>query len=204
MKCRWVLEIKRNGVFRARLVACGYSQIPGLDFQESYSPVSADVTLRIIFVVEMVYKLDSLLLDVETAFLYGDLEGIKIDMECPEGMECEDDECLELLKTIYGLVQAARAFWKKLSIVLLKLGFKQSEADPCLFENHSENGIVFVVLWVDDCYFAGTKVMLDDTIAGLRKHFNVKVQESPQDFLSCEIRHNKDKAKCWIGQPHLI
>ena len=46
--CRWVLKLKRNGVFRARLVALGYSQIPGLDYTENYAPVIQDVTFRLI------------------------------------------------------------------------------------------------------------------------------------------------------------
>ena len=47
VKCKWVLKIKRNGVYRARLVACGYSQIAGIDLQENYAPVINDVTYRI-------------------------------------------------------------------------------------------------------------------------------------------------------------
>jgi hypothetical protein len=47
VKCKWVLKIKRNGVYRARLVACGYSQVPGIDFNEvPYSPVINNVTYR--------------------------------------------------------------------------------------------------------------------------------------------------------------
>ena len=50
IKNKWVFKTKRNGIFRARLVACGYSQIPGVDFQESYAPVINDVTFRILLV----------------------------------------------------------------------------------------------------------------------------------------------------------
>ena len=50
IKNKWIFKIKRNGIFRARLVACGYSQIPGVDFEESYSPVMNDITLRILLV----------------------------------------------------------------------------------------------------------------------------------------------------------
>jgi Reverse transcriptase (RNA-dependent DNA polymerase) len=48
IKCKWVFDVKRNGVFRARLVACGYSQIPGVDFQDYYSPVVNDTVSELL------------------------------------------------------------------------------------------------------------------------------------------------------------
>jgi Reverse transcriptase (RNA-dependent DNA polymerase) len=51
IKCKWIFKIKRNGVFRARLVACGYSQIPGVDFNESFAPVVNDVSFRIMLLL---------------------------------------------------------------------------------------------------------------------------------------------------------
>ena len=71
VKSKWVFMIKRNGTFQARLVACGYSQMPGVDFQEVYSPVVTDITIRILLVTEMIMKLLSKLVDIETAFLHG-------------------------------------------------------------------------------------------------------------------------------------
>jgi hypothetical protein len=94
VKHKWVFEIKRNGRFRARLVACGYSQIPGVDFEQAYSAVANDVTFRIIIILMLVWKLSAIILDIETAFLYGKLDR-KIYMDCPEGMEHEEDECVQ-------------------------------------------------------------------------------------------------------------
>ena len=56
MKSKWVSNVKRDGTFKARLVACGYTQIPGIDFNESHSPVINDVTWRVLL-VEMIRKL---------------------------------------------------------------------------------------------------------------------------------------------------
>ena len=68
VKCKWVFLVKRNGTFRSRLVACGYTQIPGEDFAETYSPVIHDSTFRILLVMKMLMKLDHALFDVQVAF----------------------------------------------------------------------------------------------------------------------------------------
>ena len=82
---KWVFKIKRDGTYRARLVALGYSQIPGVDYTDNFAPVAHDVTFRMALVRMMVEKLDSLVMDVETAFLYGDIEE-EIFMKSPIGM----------------------------------------------------------------------------------------------------------------------
>ena len=104
-------------MYRARLVALGYSQIPGVDYTDSVAPVAHDVSFRIALARMMVGKLDSLVMDVETAFLYGEIDE-EIFMKSTVGMEEIDtgsspEECYKLLKGIYGLCQAARQFWKK-------------------------------------------------------------------------------------------
>ena len=65
---KWVFKIKRDGMYRARLVALGYSQIPGVDYTDNFAPVAHDVSFRIALARMMVGKLDSLVMDVETAF----------------------------------------------------------------------------------------------------------------------------------------
>ena len=115
---KWVFKIKRDGIYRARLVVLGYSQIPGVDYTDNFAPVAHDVSFRIALARMMVEKLDSLVMDVETAFLYGDIEE-EIFIKSPVGMEEIDpgsspEDCYQLKKGIYGLCQAARQFWRKL------------------------------------------------------------------------------------------
>ena len=69
VKCKWVFKVKRNGVFRARLVACGYNQIPGVDLTENYSPLVNDVTFRLLLLIWIYFKLTAKIVNVETAFL---------------------------------------------------------------------------------------------------------------------------------------
>jgi hypothetical protein len=77
--------VKRNGVFRARLVACGYSQVPGVDFTESFAPVLNDVSLRSMLISKLVWDMTSTVVDIETAFLHGNLDK-EIYMDVPMGL----------------------------------------------------------------------------------------------------------------------
>ena len=122
---------------RARLVALGYSRILGVDWTDKFVPVAHDVSFRIELARMMVKKLDSLVMDVETALLYGEIdEGIFINP--PVGMEeiepgSSSEDCYQLVEGIYGLPQAARQFSKKFVDTAKKepFGFKVSPADPC-------------------------------------------------------------------------
>ena len=87
-------------------MALGYSQIPGVDYTDNFAPVPHDVSFRIALARMMVEKLDSLVIDVETAFLYGDIEE-EFFMKSPVGMEKIDpgsspEDCYQLRKGIYG------------------------------------------------------------------------------------------------------
>jgi hypothetical protein len=64
IKNKWVIKIKRNGIFRARLVACGYSQVPGVYFQESFSTVIDDVTFRILLITILTWNLKGKIVDI--------------------------------------------------------------------------------------------------------------------------------------------
>ena len=133
--CRWVFKIKRNGVYRARLVAQGYSQIKGIDYDENYSPVVKDTCQRLLMCLMLKNKhWKKTITDVETAFLYGDLDRV-IFMDAPPGYNFIKSEMgdtkeyeiifLKLKKTIYGLVQAARAWWKHLWPHFEQMDFKK-------------------------------------------------------------------------------
>ena len=86
----------------------------------------------------IIYGLQGKLVDVETSFLYGDLEE-EVYMDCPEGMVgVKEDETILLQSTIYGLVQSARQYYKKATSILKDLGFLGGTVDPCLFHRETE------------------------------------------------------------------
>ena len=68
VKNKWVFKVKRNGIFCARLVACGYSQIPGMDFQEHFAPIVNDTSYRIMIAVMMMMGLKAKIVNIEMAF----------------------------------------------------------------------------------------------------------------------------------------
>ena len=102
---------KKNGVFRARLVAKGYDQIAGIDFQDNFAPVTSDVTFRMLLILMMTKEYYAEALDVKTAFLHGKLEE-EIYINWLEGYteylskekKFEERKYLQLNKSIYGLV----------------------------------------------------------------------------------------------------
>ena len=204
---KWVFKIKRDGTYRASLVALGYSQFPGVDYSDDFAPVAHDVSFRIALARMMVEKLDSLVMDVETAFLYGDIEE-EIFMKSPVGMEEIDpgsspEDCYQLKKGIYGLCQAARQLWKKFVDTIKKesFGFRVSPAGPCMLFKENELGII---MYVDDMLIIGKKEQIQDFASKIQKEFSVKIQHKLADYLGCEFHMNKERTRGWLGQPSII
>ena len=158
----------------------------------------------------MVEKLDSIVMDVETAFLYGEIDE-EIFMKSPVGMEEIDpgtssEDCHQLLKGIYGLCQAARQFWKKFvnTVKQEPFGFQVSPADPCMLFKENELGVCIIIMYVDDMLIIGKKEQIQDFASKIQKEFSVKIQHSLTDYLGCEFHMNKDRTRGWLGQPSTI
>ena len=193
IKCKWVFNIKRNGTYRARLVACGYSQIAGVDFTENYSPVVNDISFRILLIIKILFGMSSRIVDVETAFLHGDLKE-DIYMNFPDGLQYMEgheeympsEDCVKLEKSLYGLVQAAREWWKKLTSILRRIGFTGGTVDPCLMFYRSEKGQVFMAIYVDDCLCIGDKEAIKEVIEKMEAEgLKLKIEENLEDYLNC-------------------
>ena len=204
---KWVFKIKRSGLHRARLVALGYSQIPGVDFTANFAPVVNDVTLCLALLAKKVKGWHSKLVDVESAFLYGELEE-EIYMTLPEGLpefleQNMEGNCCRLQKGIYGLVQGARIFWKKFSSILTdKLGFTRSKSDNCLFRRHDKNGEILFCMYVDDAFCVGDKKAVEITYQQLSDHFAIKDEGEMGEYVGCTIEEDQDNV--YLSQPGLL
>jgi hypothetical protein len=157
IKNRWVFDIKSDGRKKARLVAKGFSQVEGIDYDEVFSPVVRFETVRIMFALAALSGWQVSGLDVKTAFLYGKLDE-EIYMEQPEGFKIQGQErkVLRLRRAIYGLKQAALAWWRELANSLKEMGFKRLYSDAGIFIcRHSDGTFAIIVAYVDDVLFVG-------------------------------------------------
>jgi len=136
LKNRWVLRQKTTEKgevrFKARLVAKGYVQKQGIDYEETLSSVARYDTIRALLAVAAAENLELAQFDIKTAFLNGTLEE-NVYMEQPEGFEDSTERVCLLRKSLYGLKQAPRCWNERFKKFMKKAGFKNSDADPCLF-----------------------------------------------------------------------
>lgn len=112
------------------------------------------MTVRTMLTIALMGRWAMHVVNVKGAFLLGEFDdGIEIHMEIPEGFEqwYEHDELWLLLQTIYGIKQAAMAFWREVNKAMKNMGFKQSAIDPCLFYRWTDHGLVVIwLIWVND------------------------------------------------------
>ena len=157
IKNRWVFDKKTDGRKKARLVAKGFSQIEGIDFNEIFSPVVRFETVRLMLALAALEDWHITGLDVKSAFLYGELDE-ELYMEQPEGfkMRSQETKVLRLKRAIYGLKQAALAWWKALDKSMAALGCKRLQSDSGLFVHTSKHSTVIVIVYVDDALFMGS------------------------------------------------
>ena len=158
--CKWVFKLKKTAEgavskYKARLVAQGFSQKFGIDYEEVFAPVVRQTTFRTLLAIAGKRKMFIYHYDVKTAFLNGDLKET-ILMKQPEGFEVLGKEHMvcQFNKSLYGLKQAAKAWNEKLHKTLLKHGFVQGQADPCLYTKFTEQRKIFLISYVDDLIMA--------------------------------------------------
>ena len=143
VSCRWVFTIKYNpdrtcNRYKARLVARGFSQAQGIDYEETFSPVVHLNSIRILLSMAVNYVWPLHQLDVSNAFLYGDLTEC-VYMEKPPGysVEGENDKVCLLPCALYGLKHSPRAWFEKFSALVSDRGLMACNVEPTVFlENH--------------------------------------------------------------------
>jgi len=192
----WVFTTKSDGHKKARLVAKGFSQIKGIDFDHIFSPVVRYESIHLLLVVAALENWDIEGLNIKSAFLYGQLDE-EIYMEQPEGFKIHDQEwkVLRLRQAIYGLKQAALAWWKELLASMHKIGFECSQSDAGTFIHKAKNGdIVIAMIYVDDSGFMGNNA----TLVKEKKKAFMGIWECHdlgelKEFLRISIRHSGRK-----------
>jgi Reverse transcriptase (RNA-dependent DNA polymerase)/gag-polypeptide of LTR copia-type/Integrase core domain/GAG-pre-integrase domain len=186
--CRWVLERKRCGRYKARLVVQGFQQVHGVDYDATYAPVCGYSTLRALLAVSAHEGLVLRQFDIRTAFLNGALEEEVYMRQPPGHASGPAGSVCRLQRALYGLKQAGRKWHETLVRELLELGFTQSDADPSLFLLRGPGGCVLALFYVDDGLVAAkTAGEADALVARIGKVFNIRALGEPSDFLGINI-----------------
>lgn len=193
-----------NGIpqrYKARLVAQGFTQQYGIDYDEIFAPVVKNTTFRTQLSIAGKRKLILKHWDAKTAFLNGELKEI-IYMKQPPGFEDEKrkDWGCRLNETIYGLKQAAKVWYEKLKSVLNNLNFQVCDKDLCLFKTIDEGPTIYVVIHIDDMVVACQSLeRIESLKAAIDEQFTIVDLSDLKMYLGIEVRRD-DAGDIYVNQ----
>jgi hypothetical protein len=206
----WVFDIKRNSDgsierHKGRLVAKGFAQRPGFDYNETFAPTFRQSSLHIITALAAQHDLHMRSVDITAAFTHGDLDET-IYMRQPEGFHVgdPDDVCI-LDKALYGLKQAARQWNLKLHAALLEMGFKRLESDRSIYLYVRGGVRIIIPVYVDDITFVSKEeAALDQVVLELSKYFKVRDLGPTRFLLGIQIERDWEKRSISLSQRQYI
>nr|GEY57806.1 retrovirus-related Pol polyprotein from transposon TNT 1-94 [Tanacetum cinerariifolium] len=194
---KWLWKNKRkeeNTVIwnKSRLVDKGYAQKEGVDFEESFEPVTWLEAIRL-FITYATHKSFTIYqMDVKTTFLYDPLKE-EVYVNQPDGFvdPYHPDKVYRLKKALYGLKQAPRAWYDELSNFLVSKGFSKGSIDPTLFITKHRGDILLVQIYVDDIIFGSTNPKLSEQFEKLMHiKFEMSMMRELKFFLGIQIHQS--------------
>ncbi|KAH9743821.1 hypothetical protein KPL70_003436 [Citrus sinensis] len=196
---KWVFRNKmdESGVIvrnKARLVAQGYNQEEGIDFDETFAPVARLESIRMLLAYACHKDFILYQMDVKSAFLNGYIME-EVYVKQPPGFENEKfpDHVYKLSKALYGLKQAPRAWYDRLKNFLLDNDFSMGKADTTLFVKHKNQDILIVQIYVDDIIFGSTNELLcKDFSSCMSQEFEMSMMGELKYFLGLQIKQNEE------------
>ncbi|GJV77724.1 retrovirus-related pol polyprotein from transposon TNT 1-94 [Tanacetum coccineum] len=191
---KWIYKVKLDelgGILKnkARLVARGYRQEEGIDFEESFAPVARLEAIRIFLAFAAHMNMVIYQMDVKTAFLNGNLRE-EVYVSQPDGFVDPDkpNYVYKLKKALYGLKQAPRAWYDMLSSFLISNDFSKGSVDPTLFIRREGKELLLVQIYVDDIIFAASTPELCDLFAKIMcSKFKMSMMGKISFFLGLQI-----------------
>lgn len=214
----WIYRRKRtpSGVFckcKARLCTAGSQQQYGIDYWNTYTPVMSWSSVRLLLTLSHIHKWHSTQIDFTQAFTQPPIKE-DVYMHIPQGCHVVNGSLqqhtdpryrntshyIKLEKSLYGIKQAAHTWFHHLEPGLLKLGFRASEVDPCLFYKHD----CIICLYVDVCLlFSPDPSVIPAVLTALQREYHIGEEGSVQDFLGVNLSQNTE-GHLTFQQPALI
>ncbi|THH33390.1 hypothetical protein EUX98_g798 [Antrodiella citrinella] len=205
---KWVFKYKLGPdgqieKYKARLVAKGFTQVEGLDYNDTFAPVSKFSSIRTLLALAAKLDLEVHQMDVKSAFLNGDLEE-EIFMEMPPGFK-DDSQVWSLHKSIYGLKQASRAWYIKIRASFEELGFTRSHSDHSVFYQNNNGSLLIIAIYIDDQFiFSNDSVALTDIKDKLKKLYEMTDLGEVHWALNMEITRDRATQTLQLSQHQYI
>ncbi|GJY82599.1 ribonuclease H-like domain-containing protein [Tanacetum coccineum] len=195
---KWVYRIKYMSSgeierFKARLVAKGFNQKEGIDYEETFSPVVKMSTVRCLIDLAVQNDWKLFQMDVNNAFLYGDLSEDVYMLPPPGFFDKDDKRVCKLKRSLYGLKQAPRQWNHKLYETLIEAGFKQSINDHSLYIKNDGGVSLYLLVYVDDLVITGnSESEIEKFKTFLNQKFKIKDLGELKYFLGIEVLKTKN------------
>ncbi|KAK9028101.1 hypothetical protein V6N11_067915 [Hibiscus sabdariffa] len=209
--CKWVFKKKTDmdgnvQTYKGRLVAKGFRQIHGVNYDETFSPVAMIKSIRILLAVAAFHDYEIWQMDVKTAFLNGKLEE-DVYMTQPEGFVTPEDarKVCKLQRSIYGLKQVSRSWNLRFNEAIQEFGFIRNEDEPCVYKKFSGSIVSFLVLYVDDILIIGNDIpTLQSIKTWLSSCFSMKDLGEAAYILGVKIYRDRSRRLLDLSQSTYI
>ncbi|CAM8883048.1 unnamed protein product [Rhodiola kirilowii] len=179
---------------KARLVAQGYVQIEGIDFDETFAPVAHLEAIRLLLALACHLKFRLFKMDVKSAFLNGVLNE-EVYVAQPKGFEDPHHpvSVFRLKKALYGLKQAPRAWYERLTVFLIEHGYVRGAVDKTLFVKHTRSDFIIAQIYVDDIVFgSNTQKLVDQFVEQMQKQLKMSMVGEMNYFLGLQVIQKDD------------
>ena len=198
--CKWIYKIKTRSDgtvdrYKARLVARGFTQEYGIDYEETFAPVARLFSVRTLIAISAAHRWPLFQMNVKNAFLNGELAE-EVYMKLPPGYSQPPgfpNRVCRLRRALYGLKQAPRAWFEKFSSTISQHGFSGSSFDTTLFLRQSDHGTTILLLYVDDMIITGDYMQgIQNLKLFLGSQFEMKDLGPLNYFLGIEVSSSAD------------
>ena len=205
---RWVFKKKWGeggyNIYKARLVAKGFVQKAGIDYGDTYAPVSSIITVRCLLSIAAARRHHIWQADVKNAFLHGKLDR-PLYVSQPEGYSDGTNRVYKLKKALYGLKQSPLMWYTALQQGLQQIGFRRCPAEPALFFTQRQGTTIWVVVYVDDLLLvSSSEALLSSVFTSLSSQFTMKRIEPVETYLGVQIERDIANCKLRLHQARYI